>query len=96
MTRVNGRFLSLTDLSSAYHQNSQSSEIQKLTSIIIDGKRYTYARGFYGFFGIPNFSSWVITIQFDPLIDKKHAVTYIDDTLKQSQSKNEMFTVSNE
>ena len=37
-----------------------------------------------------------MTIHFDPLIKKKQAITYIDDTIMQSQNKNEMFTVINE
>ena len=37
-----------------------------------------------------------MTIHFDPLIRKKQAITYIDDTIVQSQNKNEMFTVINE
>ena len=37
-----------------------------------------------------------MTIHFDPVIRKKQAITYIDDTIKQSQNKNEMFTVINE
>ena len=35
-------------------------------------------------------------IHFDPLIRKKQAITYIDDTIMQSQNKNEMFMVINE
>ena len=37
-----------------------------------------------------------MTIHFDPLIKKKQAITYIDETIMQSQNKNEMFTVINE
>ena len=37
-----------------------------------------------------------MTIHFDPLIRKKQAITYIDDTKIQSQNKNDMFTVINE
>ena len=37
-----------------------------------------------------------MTINFDPLIKKKQAITYIDDTIMQTQNKNEMFTVINE
>ena len=35
-------------------------------------------------------------IHFDGLIKKKQAITYIDDTIMQSQSKNQTFTVINE
>ena len=37
-----------------------------------------------------------MTIHFEPLIKKKQAITYMDDTIMQSQNKNEMFTVINE
>ena len=46
--------------------------------------------------GLPNFFSRLMTIHFDPLIKKKQAITYTDDTVMQSQNKNEMFTVINE
>ena len=96
MTRVNGKVFSVSDLSCAYHQVPLSPETQKLTSFIIGGKQYTYTRGFYGLCGLPNFFSRLMTIHFDPLIKKKQAITYIDDTIMQSQNKNEMFTVINE
>ena len=82
MTRVNSKVFSVSDLSCAYHQVPLSPETQKLTSFIIGGKQYTYTRGFY--------------THFDPLIKKKQAINYIDDTIMQSQNKNEMFTVINE
>ena len=37
-----------------------------------------------------------MTKHFDPRIKKKLAITYIDNTIMQSESKNEMFTVINE
>ena len=37
-----------------------------------------------------------MTLHFDPLIKKKQAITYIDDTIMWSQYKNEMFTVTND
>ena len=37
-----------------------------------------------------------MTIRFNPLIKKKQAITYIDDTIMQSQKNNEMFTVIKE
>ena len=37
-----------------------------------------------------------MTIHFDPLIKKKQAITYINDTIMQSQNKDGMFTVINE
>ena len=96
MTRMNGKFFSVSDLSCAYHQVPLSSETQKLTSFIIGGRQYTFTRGFYGLCGLPNFFSRLMTIHFDPLIRKKQAITYIDETIMQSQTRGEMFTIINE
>ena len=93
---VNGKVFSVSDLSCAYHQVPLSSETQKLTIFIIGGKQYTYTRGFHGLRGLQNFFNRLMTIHFDPLIKKKQAITYIDDTIMQSQNKNEMVTVINE
>ena len=96
LTRVNGNFFSVSDLSCAYHQVPLSSETQKKTSFINGGRQYTFTRGFYGLCGLPNFFNPSMTIHFDPLIRKKQAVTYIDDTIMQSQTRSEMFTTINE
>ena len=95
-TRVNSKVFSVSDLPCAYHQVPLSPETQKLTRFIVGGRQYTYTRGFYGLCGLPNFFSRLITIHFDPLIKKKQAIAYIDDTIMQSQNKTEMFTVINE
>ena len=96
MTRVNGEFFSVSDLSCAYHQVPLSYETQKSTSFIIGGGQYTFTRGFYGVCGVPNFFSRLMTIHLDPLIRKKQAITYIDDTIVQSQTRGEMFFIINE
>ena len=96
MTRVNGKFFSVSDLSCAYHHLHFSYETQKLTSFIFGGRQYTFTRGFYVLCGLPNFFSRLMTIHFDPLIRKKQAVTYIDDTIMQSETRSEMFTIINE
>ena len=93
MTKVNGKFFSVSDLSCAYHQVPLSFETQKLTSFIISGRQYTFTRGFYRLCGLPNFFSQVMTIHFDPLIRKKQAITYIDDTIMQPETRSEMFTI---
>ena len=96
MTRVNGKSFSVSDLSCAYHQVPFSFATQKLTSFIIGRRHYTFTGGFYGLCGLPNFFSRLMTIHFDPLIRKKQAITYIDDTVMQSQTRGEMFTIVNE
>ena len=96
MTRLNGKFFSVSDLSCAYHQEPLSSETQKLTRFIIGGRQYTFTRRFYGLCGLPNFFSRLMTIHFDPLIRKEQTITYIDNTIMQSQTRGEMFTIINE
>ena len=93
MTRVNGKLFSVSDLSCAYHQVPLSPETQKLTSFIIGGRQYTYTRGFNGLCGLPTFFSRPMTIHFEPLNKKKKAITYIDDTIMQSQNKGETFSI---
>ena len=93
MTRANGKFFSVSDLSCAYHQVTLSPETQKLTSFIIGVRQYTYIRGLYGRCGLPNFFSGLMTIHFEPLIKKKQARTYIHDTIMQSRNKGEMFSI---
>ena len=68
ITRVNGKFFSLSDLSCAYHQVPLSPESQNLTRFITGGRQYTYTRRFYGLCGLPNFFSRLMTIHFDSLI----------------------------
>ena len=96
MIRVNGKFFSVSDLSCAYHQVPLSPETQKLTSFIIGGRQYTYTIGFYGLCGLPNFFSRLMTILFEPLIKKKQAITYIDDTIMQSQNKGAIISIIHE
>ena len=37
-----------------------------------------------------------MTIHLEPLIKKKQVITYIDDTIRQSQNKSEMFSIVHE
>ena len=96
MTRVNGKTFSISDLSCTYHQLPLTPETQKLTGFIKCGKQHSYTRWFYGLCGLPNFFSQLMTIHFDPLIIKRPAITYIDNTIMQSQNKIEVFTVNND
>ena len=96
MTRINGKYLTASDLSCAYHQVPLSPETQKLTSFVIGGKQCTYQAGFYGLCGLPQWFSRMMAINFEPLIKKKKAITYLDDSLLQSHTKAEMFTIIHE
>ena len=93
LTRINGKYFTSSDLSSAYNQVPLTDETQKLTSFVIGSKQYTFMRGFYGLCGLPNFFSRIMTIHFASLISRKKAITYIDDTLMQADTKSEMFDV---
>ena len=46
-TRVNSKFISVSDLSCAHHQVPLRSETQKLPSFVFGGSEYTYTREFY-------------------------------------------------
>ena len=93
MNRINGKLFTVTDLSCAYHQIPLSSETQILTIFVTGGREYTYTRGTYGLCGLPNFFRQLMTVHFDPLIKKKQAIIFSDETRMQPQNKNEMFTV---
>ena len=96
MTRINGKNFTASDLSCAYHQVLLSPETEKLTSFVIGGKQYTYQVGFYGLCGLPQWLSRMMAINFEPLFKKKKAIFYLDDSLLQSQTKAEMFTIIHE
>ena len=88
ITSVNGKAFSVCDVFCAFHKVPLSPETQKLISFIIGRKQYTYTRGFFGLCGLQNFFSLLMTIHLDPLIKKKPAITYFDDTKTQSQNRN--------
>ena len=96
MTRVNGAYFTSSDLSCACHQVPLTEETQKLTSFIVGGRQYTYQVRFYGLKPLPNFFRKLMRYAFGPLIKKKQAITYIDDTLLQALDKQEVFTVIRE
>ena len=96
MTKINGEYFTASDLSSAYHQVPISPETQKLTSFVIGGKQYTYQVGFYGLCRLPQWFSRMMAINIEPLIKKKKAITNLDDSLLQSHTKAEMFTIIHE
>ena len=95
-TRASGKVFSVGDVCWAYHQVRLSPETQNPISFTFGGKQYTYKRRLAGLCGLRNFFIRLLTIDFDPLIKKKQAITYIDDTIMQAQNKKEMFMVINE
>ena len=77
LTRINGEYFTASDLSCAYHRVPLSEETQKLTILSVGGKQYTYQVGFYGLCGLPQWFSRMMAINFEPLVKKKQAITYL-------------------
>ena len=90
ITKLKGNFFNTSDLCSAYNQVPLTEETQQLTSFLIGSKQNTFKRGFYGLCGLPNFFGRIMTIHFARLIKRNQAVTYIDDTIMQAQTVEEM------
>ena len=80
-TLINWKIFSISDLSSAFHEVPWNEPTRKLTIFIVRGKQNTFTEGFFGLKKLPSFSSRMMTIHFEPLIKKKQAITYTDDTL---------------
>ena len=81
LTKLKWNYFTTSDLCSAYNQVPLTEETKQLVSFVIGSKQYTFERGFYGLCGLPNFFSRIMTIHFAPLIKRKQAITYIDDTI---------------
>ena len=80
-------------MNSAYNQMPLDEQSRRLTQFVIENQQYEFLRLFYGkSIGPAAFSAFMSKI-FRPLILKKNAITYLNDVLMQSQTKNEMFTV---
>ena len=94
--RINGKYHTASELSCNYHQVPQSPETQKLTRFAVGGKQNTYEVGFIELCGLPHWFSRKMAVNFKPLIKKEEAITYLDDSLLQFQTKEEMFTIFHE
>jgi hypothetical protein len=55
LTRINGKYFTTSDLSSAYMQVPLTKETQRLVSFVIGDTQYMYLKGFYGLAGLPSF-----------------------------------------
>ena len=91
LTRLDCVYYTTSDLASAYNQVPLSKDTKKLTSFVVGGKQYMFKRGFYGLCGLPKFFSRIMTIHFAEVIAKKQAITYIDDVILQTGTKNDMW-----
>ena len=80
MTKITGTVITSSELSSVYNQVPLTEDKQEVKSFIVGGRQYTYQKGFYGLKPLPSFFSRLMRYAFAPLIKRKQAVTYIDDT----------------
>ena len=92
MTKITGTIFTSSYLSSAYDQVILTEDTQKVTSFIVGGRQYIYQVRLHGLKPLPRFFSKLMRYAFGPLIKRKPAITYIDDTLLQAKDKREMFT----
>ena len=93
LTKINGKYFTTADMNSAYNQMPLDEQSRRLTQFVIGNQQYEFNRLFYGIsIGPAAFSAFMSKI-FRPLILKKNAITYLDDVLMQSQTKEEMFKV---
>ena len=91
LTKVNGIYFTTADMNSAYNQMPLNELSQRLTQFVIGNQQYEFNRLISGIFiGPAAFSAFMSKI-VRPLILNKNAITYLDDVLMQSQTKNEMF-----
>ena len=88
MTRINASYFTSRDHLCAYHRVPLTDEAQKITSLNVGGRQYTYQVDFYGLKPLPNFFNKLMRYAFGPLIKEKIAMNYIDDTRLRIQSKN--------
>ena len=80
-------------MNSAYNQMPLDEQPRRLTQFVIGNQQDEFNRLFYGIsIGPAAFSAFMSKI-FRPLIIKKHAITYLDNVFKQSQTKDKMFII---
>ena len=96
MTRITETILTSSDLSSTYNQVPLTEDTEKVKGFFVGGRQYTYHVGFYGLKPFPTFFSKLKRYTFGPLIKRKQAITYIEDTLLQAKDKQKIFTIVRE
>ena len=94
LTKINGKYFTTPDKNSAYNQMPLDEQSRRLTQFVIGSQQYELNRLFYGISIVPAAFSAFMSKIFRPLILKKNAITYLDDVFMQSQTKEEMLTVS--
>ena len=93
LTKIYGKYFTTANMNSAYNQMPSDEQSTRLTQFVIGNQQYEFNRLFYGIsIGPAAFSAFMSKI-FRPLILKINAITYLDDVLMQSKTKDERFTV---
>ena len=93
LNRLHGKYFSISDMSCAYHQVLLSEAAKKLVSFVIGDRQFCFDRGFYGLSGLPNFFSREMTKAFQPIIETKDALAYLDDLMMMADDKEKMFQI---
>jgi len=91
LTRIKGKWFTTADMAYAYAQTPLTEATQRLCGFVTGGTGWNFRVGFYGVAGLPSFFSRVMTFFFEPMIKTNTAITYIDDVLLQTETKEEMF-----
>ena len=81
-------------MNSAYNQMPLDEQSRRLTQFVVGNQQYELNPLFYGISIGPAAFSAFMSKNFRPLTLKKNAITYLDDVFMQSQTKEEMFTLS--
>ena len=96
MTRVNGKFFSVSDLSCAYHQVPLTLETKKLTELHHRlTTKYLHLRIQRSAWPTQPLQS-LNDDSFRPTNQKKRVITYINDAIMQSKTRGKIFTIINE
>ena len=93
LTKINGKYFTTADMTSAYNQMPLNEQSRRLTQFVIGNQQYEFNRLFYGISREPAAFLAFMSKIFRPLKLSKNAITYLDDVFLQSQTKDEMFTV---
>ena len=91
LTRLNGNYITTSDVCFAYNQVPLMEVTQKLEIFVIRGKQYTIQRGLCGLCGSPNFISRIMTIHLASLKKSRQSATYIGGTILQDQTAEEKY-----
>ena len=93
LTKTNSKYFTTADMNSAYNRMPLKEQSRRLTKFVIGNQQYEFNRLICGIsIGPAAFSAFMSEI-FRPLILNKNAITYLDDVIMQSQTKDEMFIV---